>query len=377
MRIRRCQSRSLARALPPGESIRSTTARTESSFSSRARTRPSERSVIPSAPESAGDVPPHRDAPRRPHERDRRGRAFAGKDANNLADVVAFCGGSAPEAHVVPHRPGRLTRFFARLVLVADLVDQLQGLRARGRVGTVLDRRRSHVAPRAADSRDPRLAHATERALERRLRLVAGTVARERLLGALELAHLQDVDVDVELVGEELVQINDFRRDADRLDLARRRQVNLRARARRRVERRVAEAVSVAVDRLAVLADGLQAFSDLGQRGRTPSTLRRSGRRRPSASRSAPISAMRLTSWSKVPCRFAIANRLPDSTSGAPSETSRTTRAGPERRSDVGSVASVFGRPSHATNASGRRARTGRKLTAAPRAGRSERSRGA
>ncbi len=150
-----------------------------------------------------------------------------------------------------------------RVGRVADLVDEPELLRARRGVRTVLDRLgdpRLRAALR--DRLEPRGAHVDEHAGERRARLGARSVARERLLRALELADLQHVDRQVQLVGEETPHVEDLRGEADRLDLAGGRHVDARAAAGRGHDRRVRERVTVAVD-LLLLLELLEVLADL------------------------------------------------------------------------------------------------------------------
>ncbi len=108
----------------------------------------------------------------------------------------------------------------ACLVEVAHLVDETSLLGLLGRKGNVFGRLADLLTARVAESREPLVTDGGERALEGCLGFRARSIARERLFGALELADLQKIDVDAQLVGQEAVRVHHLCGDPDRLHAA-------------------------------------------------------------------------------------------------------------------------------------------------------------
>ena len=257
--------RSLASALPPGESIRTTTAFTSSSFSSCRSVRSMSFSMMPPRPPSR-PLPPDVIAMLPVARMSAIGPislALAGEHADHVLEVAALLLGARAERHLFADRARCRLHRGERVGRVADLVDEPEVLRARRRIRPVLDDvGHARLVSRLRDRIEPRRAHVGEDAGERRARLRARTVARERLLGALELADLEHVDRQVQLVGEQPAHVEDLRGEPHRLDLAGRRHVDARAAAAAAMIVAFVNAVAVAED-LLLLLERLEVLADL------------------------------------------------------------------------------------------------------------------
>jgi len=146
----------------------------------------------------------HGDAPRRPQQRDRPAlRRVSGERAHDLPEVGVAVLRARAEDDALAHRARGLLQVCHRLVGVADAVHEPERLRARGRVRTVLDDVGGGAGPRRGERLEPRGAEIAEHAGERRAGLRRRPITRERLLGPLVFSHLQHVDRQVQLVGEQ------------------------------------------------------------------------------------------------------------------------------------------------------------------------------
>ena len=247
MRISSCHRKSLARALPPGESMRSDD-RLHVVVLLEPRERPDETSL--DDPARLAEEPAtalHRDGAVGTDQRDRRGtEGLAGDRAEHVGQVVAPAARRpSTEADHRPHRACLLLERLARLVEVAHLVDQAALLRGARRVRTVLRGVRGHGRTRRANAVEPGRAHVRERGFERSPRFRARAVAREGLLRPLVFSDLQEVDAEPELVREQLVKVDALRREPHGVDARRGSEPDALARARREVERAVREIVGV------------------------------------------------------------------------------------------------------------------------------------
>src|SRR5262249_43704866 len=111
----------------------------------------------------------------------------------------------------------------ACLVEVAHLVDEPQLLGLTDGVWPVLRRAFADARARLAHPFEPARTHGGERRLQRLTRLRARPIASERLLGPLEFADLQEIDVQPQLLREEIVEVERLRRQTDRVDAGGRR----------------------------------------------------------------------------------------------------------------------------------------------------------
>ena len=327
--------RSLASALPPGESMRTTTAFTSSSFSSwRERAVDVLLDDAAATAEQAVAARRHRDAARRADERDRarsrsprpraRARCPRGRRPSPRRPTRTR---PRRERRSTPSSPRRARRPRSRPRRRARAPSRAAASTARPRRPR---RCPGFVAP-LRDRLEPRGAHVGEHAGERRARLGARPVARERLLGALELADLQHVDREVQLVGEETAHVEDLRGETDRLDLAGRRHVDARAAAGRGHHRRVRERVAVAVDLLLRL-ELLEVLADLLRARGADAGARRTSRGRRRSPCLVPTSVIACRSSSKLFLRPTPPKRLAASCSGTPPLRSRMAIAGPVLR---------------------------------------------
>jgi hypothetical protein len=212
---------------------------------------------------------PHRDRSDGAHDGDVRD-AFgvgAGEGADDLAEAARLLSGARAEDDARASGAGRRLGGAARVVEVADLVDEPRCQRGLRRVRAVLDDRLHRLATTVADRLNPRLAKVGERALDRLARLGARLVTRVRLLGALVFADLEEVDADPELV-EQRAPEHQRERDPDRLDAARGAQPDLGAALRGEHHRGVVQVVRVTVDLdAAILADARQALAEIERDG--------------------------------------------------------------------------------------------------------------